>query len=374
MKERTFRLQDLLGLLHRLYPPALAESWDNVGLQAGDPSASVSRVLVCLDVSEYALDEAQRIGAEAIVSHHPLIFQPLKHLSPMNETGRLLFRAVREGVAIVSAHTNLDCAKNGLNDWLAASLGLEKPVPLQTGATDLHKLVVFVPSGYEDRVAKALFEAGAGTIGDYDSCSFRTDGVGTFRPGDDTRPFIGQSGALERVREIRMETILTREVQARAVQRMLKAHPYEEVAYDLIPLANRRSDVGLGRIGRLAQTTTLGAFADTVKRALDIPHVRVVGELDRKVGKVAVCGGSGASLLGDTDRMGADVLVTGDVKYHEALSARDRNIGLIDAGHFGTEHIMVKHLAEVLRQAAAAKRMGIQVEELKGEQDPFLMV
>lgn len=373
MKERTVRLQDLLGLLHRLYPPTLAENWDNVGLQVGDPVASVSRILVCLDASEHALDEALRIGAQAIFCHHPLVFQPLKRLSPVDETGCLLFRAVREGVAIVSAHTNLDCAANGINDWLAAALGVEKPLPLQAGG-DLVKLVVFVPSGYEERVATALFDAGAGAIGHYDSCSFRSDGVGTFRPDETSNPFVGEAGTLERVREIRLETLLTREVQGRVIQRMLKAHPYEEVAYDLIPLANRRNDVGLGRIGYLSQPTTLGAFTAAVKQALGVAHVRIVGDLEKKVSKVAVCGGSGASLLGEADRQGADVLVTGDVKYHEAFSARSRNIALIDAGHFGTEHIMVKHLAEVLRHATATRRMDVQIEELQGEKDPFLTV
>lgn len=374
MKERTFRLQDLLGLLHRLYPPALAEKWDNVGLQSGDPAAPVSRILVCLDVSERALEEAVRIGAQAVVSHHPLIFQPLKRISPVDETGRLLCRAIRDDVAIVSAHTNLDIADNGLNDWLAHRLGLEKTAPLRLGDEQLYKLIVFVPAGYEDQVAAALFEAGAGSVGDYDSCSFQSKGSGTFRPGEETRPFIGQAGTLERVREVRLETILTREVQGRVIQRMLKAHPYEEVAYDLIPLANRRPDVGLGRIGRLDRPATLGQFTEVVKGSLDIRHVRIVGDLQRKVAKVAVCGGSGASLLGDAERQGADVLVTGDVKYHEALSARSRNIALVDAGHFGTEHIMVKQLATTLRQAAADKRMDIEVDELKGETDPFITV
>lgn len=374
MKEHAVRLQDLLGLLHRLYPPALAENWDNVGLQVGDPAAVIRRVMVCLDVSERALDEALRHGAQAIVSHHPLIFSPLKRLSPADETGRLVFRAVREGIAVLSAHTNLDSAREGLNDWLAAILGLEETAPLQPGGSDLCKLVVFVPAGYEDPVAQALFEAGAGHIGRYDSCSFRSEGVGTFRPGDAARPFIGRPGALERVREIRLETVLTPEVRGRALARMLKAHPYEEVAYDLVPLANIRMDVGLGRIGRLAEATTLGTFAEQVKQRLEIPSLRVVGALERKVVKVAVCGGSGASVLGDADRQGADVLVTGDVKYHEAQSARFRNLGLIDAGHFGTERIMVEHLATALRQAAMSRRMDIEIEGLKGEEDPFLTV
>jgi dinuclear metal center YbgI/SA1388 family protein len=374
MKECTVRVQDLLGLLNRLYPPALAESWDNVGLQAGDPAAPVRRVLVCLDVCEAALDRALQAGAQVIVSHHPAIFQPLKRISAADETGRLLMRAIREGVAIISAHTNLDCATNGLNDWLAAILGIEKTTPLKACGGTLFKLAVYVPRGYEERVASALFEAGAGTVGDYDRCSFRVNGTGTFRSGQDCRPFIGQPGSMEQVAEVRIETVLTPEVQARAIQRMLKVHPYEEVAYDLVPLANQRPDVGLGRIGYLAGSATLGSFARNVKLGLGVPHLRVVGDLEQQVAKVAVCGGSGASLLGEAVRQGADVLVTGDVKYHEALVARSGRVALIDAGHFGTEHIMVKHLAAALREAAAERRMTVEFEELGGEQDPFVTV
>jgi len=327
-------------------------------------------VLICLDPSEKALDAAVAAGAQAIVAHHPLLFRPLRSLVPADETSRILFRAVREGVAILCVHTNLDRGRNGLNDWLAARLGVAAARPLAAGG-ELLKLVVFVPAGYESQVADALFAGGAGEVGRYDRCSFRSSGTGTFRPGPGTTPFIGRAGETEAVRELRLETVLPREVAGRAVERMLKAHPYEEVAYDLIPLTNRRSDVGLGRIGRLEQALPLGEFALQVKAALGANSLRLVGDAGRRVAKVALCGGSGSSLLAEAARQGADVLVTGDVKYHEAKNAESQGIALIDGGHFATEQLMVEGLSAVLRREAEKKGLNVVFHEMKGESDPF---
>jgi len=373
-KPRTARIQDLLGLLHGAYPTALAEDWDNVGLQVGDPTAVVERVLICLDPSEPALLAAAAADAQVLLCHHPLLFRPLRTLTPKDETGRLVWRAVRDGIAIISAHTNLDRGRDGLNDWLASRLGVEQSLPLGAGESALLKLVVFVPTGYEEQVAQALFAAGAGQVGAYDHCSFRSRGTGSFRPGPGSDPFIGSAGQVERVAEIRLETVLTRALQSRVVERMLKAHPYEEVAYDLIPLANQRREVGLGRIGRLTVATELGLFASTVRDALGASHVRLVGDPGRAVSKVAVCGGSGASMLSEAIRQGADVLVTGDVKYHEAKQAQSQGIGLIDAGHFHSEQLMVAGLACRLRQAASERGLAIEFREMTGEQDPFHVI
>lgn len=374
-KESLVRIQDLLGLVNTLYPPVLSEEWDNAGLQAGDPSAELKRVLVCLDPSEKALDAAREAGAQALLTHHPLLFRALKNLTPVDEMGRILFRSIREGVAVLCAHTNLDKAAPGLNDWLAERLGVLDVSPLSPHrGGDLLKLVVFVPKGYEDAVAEALFRGGAGQVGHYERCSFALAGTGTFRPGEGTDPFLGRQGETERVGEIRLETILPRESQAKVVEKMLKAHPYEEVAYDLIPLANGRPLVGLGRVGRLAQPTTLSDFAAGVKAALGGASLRLVGEPARKVAKVAVCGGSGASLLNEAARQGADVLVTGDLKYHEARSAESRGLAVIDAGHFATEHLMVKGMAGALRQEAERRGLNIEFVEMEGEEDPFKTV
>ncbi len=373
-KARPARIQDLLGMVHALYPPSLAEEWDNVGLQVGDPAATVSRVLISLDPSEAALAAAEAAGAQALLSHHPLFLRPLKNLTPGDEAGRVALGAVRAGVALLAAHTNLDRASSGLNDWLSERLGLEAAVPLSPGGGELLKLAVYVPAGYEDAVSEALFAAGAGQIGRYDRCSFRATGTGTFRPGPGTTPFLGAEGKNETSREVRLETLLPREHLGRAVERMKKAHPYEEVAYDLYPLANRREDVGLGRLGRLAAPETLHRFASRVREALGASAVRVVGDPERSVSKVALCGGSGAGLLSEAARAGADVLVTGDVKYHEARQAEARGVALVDAGHFPTEHLAVEGLVQALR--AEAERRGLKIEflEMEGETDPFRTV
>jgi len=371
-RQQTSRIQDLNGLLNALYPAQFAEDWDNVGLQVGDPLARVDRVLVCLDPTREALAEAAERHTQAIISHHPLIFKPLKQLTPNSETGSLVWEAVRSDIAVFSLHTNLDRANPGLNDWLAEKLQLEGCQPLLLGRGDeLFKLVVFVPEGHLEVVAEALFAAGAGQIGNYDRCSFRTAGTGTFRGGEGTDPFLGAPGETEQASEQRLETIVPRERLARVTRALLKAHPYEEVAYDLIPLANQRSDIGLGRIGRLAQATTLEAFAASVKQILGCAALRWTGQAGQKVAKVAVCGGSGASLLQEAVRQGADVLVTGDVKYHEARSALEQGVGLIDAGHFATEHLMVAGLTKALSQAAAERGLPIEFIAMNSEADPF---
>ncbi len=374
-KERILRIQDLVGMVHRLYPPALAEDWDNVGLQVGDPAAEVSRVLVCLDPSENIIEQAVARGAQAVVAHHPLIFKPLKSLVPSGQTGSTLFRAVRDGIAVICAHTNLDRAQNGLNDWLAGRLGLEGVRPLEAPAEGgLVKLVVFVPAGYENRVAEALFKAGAGQIGNYDQCSFRAAGSGTFRGGADSDPFLGEPGVREAAAEVRLETIVPRELVSRVLPKLIKAHPYQEVAYDLVPLANVRPGIGLGRIGRLAQETGAAAFAARVKAALQASSLRLVGADEARVKKVAVCGGSGASLIREAARQGADAMVTGDVKYHEAQLAQELGLVLIDAGHFATEHLAVQGLAAHLNREAGARGMNISFEEATGETDPFKVI
>jgi len=373
-KTKIVRIQDLLGLLNALAPPVLAEEWDNVGLQVGDPSAVVSRVVVALDPTEAAVSAALAAQAEALICHHPLLFRPLRQVSLADETGRCVAAALRGNLAIIAAHTNLDRAADGLNDWLAARLGLQQTTPLETPEGLLYKLVVFVPAAHREAVAEALFAGGAGAIGAYDRCAFYADGRGSFRPGCGTQPFIGQVGETTVVDEVRLETIVPKEALSRVLNRMLKAHPYEEVAYDLVPLANSRSDVGLGRIGRLAAPMTLEDFGDSVKRALGTPYLRRVGDGGRPVTKVAVCGGSGASLLATAARQGADVLVTGDVGYHDARRAESLGIALLDAGHFATEQIMVDGLAGRLAESAQQRGLTLDIHPIAGEGDPLQVV
>lgn len=374
-KDKPVRLTDLIGLLNTHYPPGLAEDWDNVGLQVGDPTAEVSRVLICLDAEETTIKEAERVAAQLVISHHPLLYRPLKRLTPGDESGRAVFRAIRSGIAVFSAHTNLDRAADGLNDWLAARLGLEECVPLEEAQRgNFYKLVVFVPGGHEAELLEAVFAAGAGQVGKYDRCSFRCQGTGSFRGSEDTDPYIGQPGSMEETDEFRLETIVPADRLNKVVTRMLKAHPYEEVAYDLIPLANQRRDIGLGRIGRLASPLPLQQFAEQVRQQLQLPALRLVGDRQASISKVAVCGGSGISLLSEAIRQGADCLVTGDIKFHDAQRARAEGLALLDAGHFGTEHLMVTELAGRLRKALAERQLPVEIIEMTAEQDPFTVI
>ncbi len=374
-KQKIVRLADVIGLLNLLCPPDLAEDWDNVGLQVGDPMAEVSKILVCLDAEDIAIQEAQRHGAQLIISHHPLIFQPIKRLAPTDMTGRVLFQAIKQNIAVVSAHTNLDRAADGLNDWLAERLGLEDIIPLEQPISGhFCKLVVYVPFGHEAEVMDAVFAAGAGQTGDYDRCSFRSRGTGTFRGSQNTQPFIGIPGELEEADEVRLETLVPVSALNKVVARMLKAHPYEEVAYDLIPLANEWFDVGLGRIGQLAKTVSLQQFAEQVKIGLQVPALRLVGDLQQRISRVAVCGGTGMSMFSAAVRHGADCLVTADVKFHEAQRARAEGVALIDAGHFATEQIMVTELSCRLRKVFAERQFTLEVIEMTAEQDPFVTI
>lgn len=372
-KPKTARLTDILGILNQLCPANLAESWDNVGLQVGDPQAQIDKILICLDVEDAALEEALGCEAQLIISHHPLIFRALKRLTPTDTTGRVLFKAIKHDIAVASAHTNLDRAADGLNDWLASRLQLQGLRPVeQPESHHFHKLIVYVPIGHEREMMDALFAGGAGHIGAYDQCSFRTSGTGTFRGGDQSQPFIGTPGELEETEEIRLETIVPTSGINKAVSRMLKAHPYEEVAYDLIPLSNHLTNVGLGRIGTLVKPLSLQAFANQVKDNLGVPSLRLVGDLDRQLSKVAVCGGSGMSTYADAVRQGADCLVTGDIKFHEAQRARAEGVALIDAGHFATEQLMVSELSRRLKTILTERHYSIEIFEMNSEKDPFV--
>jgi dinuclear metal center YbgI/SA1388 family protein len=339
----------------------------------GDPTAPAERILVALDPTGAAVDAAVARGAQLLVTHHPLLFKPLRRLTVDDPVGRVVWQAVRGGVAIIAVHTNLDVAVDGLNRWLANCLELADAVPLQPLDGHLFKLVVFVPVDHAETVADALFAGGAGQIGAYDQCSFRTNGIGTFRPGPGTTPFIGESGRLERVEELRLETVVPQRRLGRVLERMLNAHPYEEVAYDLVPLANQLPGAGLGRIGRLAASQPLTTFADQVKTALGCRSVRLVGCPEGVVSKVAVCGGSGAGLIQEARRRGADVLVTGDIKYHEARQAEELGLALVDAGHFATERLAAEALAARLGKEAAARGWRLEVLVHEGERDPFIV-
>lgn len=321
-----------LEIMERLAPAALAEDWDNIGLQAGSRLDQVSSVLVTLNVTSEVLDEATANGCGIILSHHPLIFQPVSSITDDSGTGRLLRRASREDIAIIAAHTNLDSAKGGLADTMAELVDLRQVSPLQGSLSDWSKLVAFVPAADLDSVRESLFEAGAGAIGDYQHCSWFAEGTGTFLPMEGSNPAIGKVGRDEQTPEMRLETVFPSRKIDEVVKALVAAHSYEEPAYDIYPLETRRHDVGSGRVGDLLSQMRLADLASMIAELFGMRGARFVGDADMPARKVALVPGSGAGYI--TLAAGrADVLVTGDFKYHDTALARDLGLGLINLPH-----------------------------------------
>jgi dinuclear metal center YbgI/SA1388 family protein len=366
------KVADIVGIINKIAPSELAEAWDNPGLQIGDPAAAVDRVMVALDPTPDVIDSAIAASCQLLVTHHPLIFKPLKSISAANPLGASIQKAIKGGVSIVTLHTNYDIADGGLNDVLACKIGLSDSVPLRiTSSAELVKLVVFVPVDHLDQVRAALFPF-AVTQGNYRDCSFAAVGTGTYTPLKGAEPFSGTVGVLAKESEERLELLIAAAQMSRVVKALLAVHPYEEPAFDLYPLINKGAQLGLGRIGRLAGSVTLAEYADRLRNVLSAPALRYVGAPNTMISKVALCSGSGASLLRDAVRAGADVLVTGDVKYHEAREAEDCGLALIDAGHYPTEIIMVHEMAARLGRAfVTAGYAECDVEECRAEVDPF---
>lgn len=364
--------REVIAELEKLAPAYLAEKWDNVGLLVGHPEQTVRTILVTLDVDQQAVEQAIAVGADMIVAHHPVIFKGVNRIRSDFPQGNLLFALIQNGVAVYAAHTNLDIAPGGVNDVLAQKFALKNSRPLtEVYREQAHKLVVFVPVSHADQVRMAMAEAGAGHIGNYSHCAFQTQGVGTFLPLADTTPYIGQQGKLEFVDECRIETIVPGRLRSRIIQAMLAAHPYEEVAYDDYVLDNKEASYGLGRIGELTESVLLGEFISQVKSKLNLNSLKVAGSSKTRINKVAVCGGSGADLIKHAIAAGADVFLTGDVKYHEAQQGVNEGLAIIDAGHFATEQPVVGSLTCYLNECAAENAWNIAVVANNTSEDIF---
>ena len=357
-------LAQIVGLLEQRYPPSLAEAWDAVGLVCGDPQQPVAKVLFAVDPHPDVVAEATQWEADLLLVHHPLLLQAVHSVAADTPKGRVLHGLVRSGCALYTAHTNADAAEGGVNDALATTLGLVNTQPLASGTGGPYdKVVTYVPPDAAEAVGSAMADAGAGTIGEYTRCTWRVVGDGSFLPGARARPLIGEPGVLERTREARLEMRLPRALRQQVLTALVRAHPYEEVAYDVYELAEARHDVGMGRVGDLAEPTTVGAFAERIRDRLPRTPlgVRVSGDPARAVGRVAVCGGAGDRLVQAAAAAGADVFVTSDLRHHPALeNLVDGGPALVDAGHFATEWPWLPVAAQ--RLAADAREHGTTVE------------
>jgi dinuclear metal center YbgI/SA1388 family protein len=354
-------IADVITYLEEVAPPRLAKSGDSIGLHVGDGSAQVTKIATAVDPTKATISQAVAIGAQLLVCHHPLIYKPMENVSAAHEKGDLVLRAARAGLAVYVMHTNYDSAPGGVNDTLADLLGLTRRRLLSETTTEPYfKVVVFVPEEAVERVREAMCGAG-GIIGKYSDCSFRSQGIGTFKPLEGAQPHIGETGKLEQADEWRLETITPETTLPEVINAMLKAHPYEEVAYDVYPLRNTPKTFGLGLVGELEKPELLGNFRRRVEKLLECPgFTRMSGDPDREIRTVAMCGGGGASLIPDAAKSGADVYLAGDIGHHPLLTAEWHGMAVIDAGHFETEKPGVLRLTEKLQQRYSAQ--GISVD------------
>ncbi len=342
-----YKVQDIIDILEKHAPLALQEDWDNCGLQVGDRSMEVTEVLCTLDVTLEVVSEAIAKGCNMIVSHHPLLFGGLKTLTGRNEVEKCVIKAVKNNMAIYSAHTNMDSVKQGVSGTMADKIGLKNRNILSPQQDKLVKLVVYVPLMHVVSVRDAMFAAGAGHIGNYDRCSFSSQGEGSFRALDDSHPYVGKTGEMHLEKEQKVEVILPLFIQQKVVAALKNAHPYEEVAYDILPLKNDWSDTGYGMIGELEDEMSEADFINKLKMLFHTPFVRHSPLLGKMIKKVAVLGGSGASYISSAIALEADIFVTADIKYHEFFIPENR-ILIADIGHYESEQYTKELFKEIL--------------------------
>jgi dinuclear metal center YbgI/SA1388 family protein len=374
----TATLAQVVHVLEQMYDPAWARDWDAVGLVCGDPSAPVRRVLLAVDPVEVVVDEAVAWHADLLLTHHPLLLRGVHGVAATTFKGRVIHRLIRSGCGLYTAHTNADVAAPGVSDALARVLGLTDLEPLAADAADpVDKLVTFVPEGDVDKVVDALTAAGAGDIGEYARCAFTSAGTGTFTPGSGARPTVGEIGRRNDVPEQRVEMVLPRARRAAVVAALRQAHPYEEPAFDLYELASWSGPRGIGRVGRLANPTTLREFAMLVAEALpgSAQGVRVAGDPMGEVSRVAVCGGAGDGLLDAVRASGADVFVTADLRHHVASEAREaageNGPYLVDVAHWTSEWPWLAGVANRLEGALEAAGTPVEVHVSVKCTDPW---
>jgi dinuclear metal center YbgI/SA1388 family protein len=339
---------DVITVLERFAPSSLAATWDNVGLLLGDRNVNVERVLTCLTLTQEVADEAVADGAQMIVSHHPILFRGVKRLTTDSTDGRGVLTLAKVSIAVYSPHTGFDDCPGGINDQLASMMGLTNVKPLRPGGHEECKFVVFVPEADLAKVLDAIFAAGAGVIGQYRECSYRLKGTGTFFGGDATNPTVGQKGRREEVGEWRLEAICPRNGVEAVVAAVRGAHSYEEPAFDVYPLIPAGRKSGSGRIGVLAQSRLLGEVAASLRSSLKCGPVQMVGDAKRLITKVAIACGAAGEFLDDARSAGADVFLTGEMRFHDYLAAQAAKIALILPGHYATERFAVEWLAEWL--------------------------
>ncbi|MGF1572095.1 MAG: Nif3-like dinuclear metal center hexameric protein [Sumerlaeia bacterium] len=379
MKQLHPTVSDVLGAVNRIAPPVLAESWDQIGLQIGNPNSRTGKLLIALEISEAVIREAIEHGMSCIVTHHPLIFGSLKSIVPTNPVGRFITELVQANIALIAAHTNLDSVSNGTNGVLADALQLGNTKPLfpnHSANSKNYKFCFFVPVENVPAMIEAINGAGAGVIGNYTHCTFRTPGTGTFKPGANSTPYSGKVGELEEAtNEVRVETVCPEGNLPKLVEAVKEAHPYEEVAFDVYPMIDANEPkFGLGLIAKLDQKITLGELADQCRQVFPVKHLGIVGEPELEVKRLAICSGAGGEVVRRWRPGFADAVLTGEMTHHQAAELRDRGAGAILLGHFASEVIVAPRLASLLGKELEAKGFSAEIIVASQEKDPIRLI
>lgn len=341
------KIREITSYLEELFPISIQESYDNCGLILGNSEEEIRGVMLCLNLTTEVLAEAIQKECNLIISHHPLIFSGIKKINDTISSHRIIKECIKKDISVYAIHTNADKQFPGLNSYIASAIGLENIKVLEPATKMLKKLIVFCPESHTEKVREAIFEAGAGKIGKYDCCSFNIEGLGSFRAGEEANPFVGNKNELHFEKEVRIETIFPDYLQTTIINKMLSAHPYEEVAYDIYSLENTNPAIGLGAIGDLKQAEELQEFLKKVKEVFKSPSIRYSGKRKNKIQKVAICGGSGASLIKTAKHAGADIYISSDFKYHD-FEIPFSEFLIVDAGHYETEIMFKEFLISIL--------------------------
>lgn len=336
-------LKDLIKYIESWAPPEIAWDRDNVGLQVGSAQDKLKNILLCLEITSRVVDDAIKKKCNLIITHHPLIFNPIKSITDSNSNAQIIIKLIKNDINLFSAHTNLDFTKDGVSFQLAKQLNLFNIRFLKSLSSNQYKIAVFVPENFVEKVASAMHSAGAGQIGEYSNCSFRLEGTGTFKGSDNANPFLGEKGNLEYVNEVRLEMIVNSFDLPKVLKAMKDNHPYEEVAFDVYKLFNDNPNFGMGAIGNLNKELSEKEFLSLVSKSLRVKNFRYTLGKKNKIKTVAVCGGSGSDLIYEAIKQNADAFVTADVKYHTFQDANEK-ILLIDAGHYETEIFILNEL------------------------------
>lgn len=361
----------IIQLFEEFAPKYLAVEGDKIGLQIGTLNKDVKRVMVTLDVLESVVDEAIEQGVDLIIAHHPPIFSPLGQVNDRSAAGKITMKCIRHDISVYVAHTNLDVCTGGVNDWMSEAIGLlDTEVLVPTYEEPVYKLSVFVPVTHQQVVSEAIGKAGAGQIGDYADCQFSVTGTGQFTPLEGADPFIGRRHETERVEEVRIETVVRESQKKRVLKAMRDAHPYEEVAYDLIRDEIDGGILGLGRIGRLGTAMSLEQFGAHVKSCFGVEGVRIVGDLNRRIEKVAVLGGDGNKYVSKAHFKGADAYVTGDLYFHVAHDAMALGLAVVDPGHH-VESVMKQGVVNVLSEKFSKAKIDVDLIISNENTNPF---